>query len=107
WVFIGIEGAVVLSGRAKDRKSIGQATIIALLIALVLYVAVTLFAFGVMTQQELAELNNPSMALILEHIVGPWGAWIINIGLIVSVCGALLSWTVVTAEAPLVAANLN
>ncbi|MGF1832986.1 basic amino acid/polyamine antiporter [Photobacterium sanguinicancri] len=105
WVFIGIEGAVVLSGRAQSRKAIGQATIIALVVALVLYVSVTLFAFGVMTQHELAALNNPSMAHILEHIVGPWGAWLINIGLIVSVCGALLSWTVVTAEAPMVAAK--
>ncbi|WP_064608162.1 basic amino acid/polyamine antiporter [Photobacterium sp. J15] len=105
WVFIGIEGAVMLSRRAKSRKAIGQATVIALLAALSLYVIVTLFSYGVMTQEELAELQNPSMARILEHIVGPWGALLINLGLITSVCGALLSWTVITAEAPLVAAE--
>ncbi len=47
WVFIGIEGAVVVSSRAKDRKDVGRATIIGLLTALSIYVLVTLLSMGV------------------------------------------------------------
>ncbi|MFE8731057.1 amino acid permease, partial [Aeromonas hydrophila] len=63
----------------------------------------TLFSLGVMTQPELAQLKNPSTAMILEAVVGPWGAWLINIGLVISVMGALLSWTVLAAEVPYIA----
>jgi arginine:ornithine antiporter/lysine permease len=103
WVFIGIEGAVVVSARARHRKDVGRATVLALLGALTLYVMVTLFSLGVMSQPQLAALKNPSTAMILEAVVGPWGAWLINIGLVVSVMGALLSWTVLAAEVPYIA----
>ncbi len=58
-----------------------------------------------MKQPELAALKNPSMAGVLEHIVGPWGAELINIALVVSVVGAFLSWTIFAAEIPHVAAK--
>ena len=34
WVFTGIEGAVVLSSRAKNRSDIGRATVLGVLLAL-------------------------------------------------------------------------
>jgi arginine:ornithine antiporter/lysine permease len=40
------------------------------------------------------------MAGVFESIVGPWGAALINIGLIVSVGGAFLSWSLLCAEIP-------
>ncbi|MGL5949213.1 MAG: basic amino acid/polyamine antiporter [Aeromonas sp.] len=103
WVFIGIEGAVVVSARARQRQDVGRATVLALLGALALYMMVTLFSLGVMNQAELAGLKNPSTALILEKVVGTWGAWLINIGMVISVLGALLSWTVLAAEVPYIA----
>lgn len=105
WVFIGIEGAVILSNRASDKRDVAKATSIALLCALLLYIMVSLFTLGVMTQPEVAQLQNPSMATILASIVGPWGAMLINAGLIMSVLGALLSWTVLAAEVPFIAAR--
>lgn len=51
-----------------------------------------------MTQPELANLQNPSLASVLEHIVGPWGALLISIGLAISLLGALLSWALLCAE---------
>jgi arginine:ornithine antiporter/lysine permease len=54
----------------------------------------------VLTQPELAGLKVPSMAGVLESLVGPWGAALINLGLIVSVGGAFLSWTLLCAEIP-------
>jgi arginine:ornithine antiporter/lysine permease len=38
------------------------------------------------------------MAKVLEFAVGPWGGVLINIGLIVSVGGALLAWTMISSE---------
>ena len=55
--------------------------------------------------QHLAELRNPSTALVLKAVVGTWGAYFISIALIVSLLGAFLSWTLVAAEVLYVAAQ--
>jgi arginine:ornithine antiporter/lysine permease len=60
---------------------------------------------GIMTQPELAALKIPSMAGVLERVVGPWGAMLINVALVVSVLGAFLTWTMLAAEVPHVAAR--
>ena len=105
WAFIGIEGASVVSARAVKRSDVGVATVSGLLICLGLYMAVSLLALGVMSQPELAALKNPSMAGVLERIAGPWGASLMNLGLVISVLGAFLSWTLLAAEVPFVAAK--
>ena len=46
-----------------------------------------------------------AMAGVLEQVVGPWGAALISLGLIVSVAGAFLSWTLLAAEIPFVAGS--
>ncbi|WP_227646847.1 amino acid permease, partial [Klebsiella pneumoniae] len=45
------------------------------------------------------------MAQVLTTIIGPWGKYIIAVGLLISVCGAFLSWTVLASEAPFLAAK--
>ena len=105
WVFIGIEGASVVSARAENRSQIGMATMIGFFTCLAIYALVSLLSLGVMTQPDLAALKNPSMAGVLEHVAGPWGAIVINVALIISVLGAFLSWTLLAAEIPHVAAN--
>gem|GEM_PF-629014 len=98
WVFIGIEGANVFSARAAERANVGRATVLGFLITLVLLIAVSLLSLGVLKQPELATLKNPSMAGVLEAAAGPWGAVLISVGLIISVGGALLAWTLLAAE---------
>ncbi|MFC0397315.1 arginine-ornithine antiporter [Paraburkholderia rhizosphaerae] len=98
WVFIGIEGASVLSARAQNRKDIGRATVLGFVIVLALLMGVSLLSLGVVGQPELAAMKNPSMAGVLAHVVGTWGAVVINLGLLVSVGGALLAWTLLAAE---------
>jgi hypothetical protein len=100
WVFIGIEGASVYSARAARRSDVGRATVIGFVGALGIYVLVSLLATGVLSQPELAGLKVPSMAGVFESLVGPWGAALINIGLVISVGGAFLSWTLLCAEIP-------
>ncbi len=98
WVFIGIEGASIFSARAEKRADVGKATVIGFIAVLLLLVLVNLLSQGILAQAQLAGLKNPSMAAVLEHVVGPWGAMLISIGLIVSLAGALLSWTLLCAE---------
>ncbi|MBX9756201.1 MAG: arginine-ornithine antiporter [Pseudomonadaceae bacterium] len=98
WVFIGIEGASVYSARAAKRSDVGKATVIGFVGVLALLVMVNVLSLGIMSQPELAGLKNPSMAGVLEHVVGHWGAVLISIGLVVSLAGALLSWTLLCAE---------
>ncbi len=100
WVFIGIEGASVYSARAEKRKDIATATVLGFLTCLALYALVSLLSLGILSQPELAALKNPSMAGVLEAVVGPWGAIVINLALVVSVVGAFLSWTLLAAEIP-------
>lgn len=105
WVFIGVEGAVIMSGRAKRRSDIGKATVIGLVSVLLIYILISLLSLGIMPREELAELPNPAMGYILEDVVGKWGAIIINLGLIISVLGAWLGWTMFAAELPYVTAK--
>lgn len=103
WVFIGIEGAVVLSSRAKDKTEVGKATVIGLIGTLIIYILISLMSIGIMNRPEVAKLAHPSMAYVLESVVGKWGASLINAGLIISVLGAWLGWTLLASEIPYLA----
>ncbi|PLR19970.1 arginine:ornithine antiporter [Pantoea endophytica] len=105
WVFIGVEGAVVVSARARNKQDVGRATLMAVLAALLVYLLVTLLSLGVIPRAELAQMRNPSMAGLMKHLLGHWGDAVIAVGLIVSVCGAYLSWTIMAAEVPFLAAQ--
>lgn len=105
WVFIGVEGAVVVSSRARSKRDVGRATLLAVSAALTVYLLVTLLSLGVIPRSDLAQMRNPSMAGLMVHMMGSWGEIVIAAGLIVSVCGAYLSWTIMAAEVPLLAAT--
>ncbi len=105
WVFIGIEGASVYSSRAKRRSDVGRATVIGFVITLLLLMSVSLLSLGILSQPILATLKNPSMAGVLEHVVGRWGAILIYAGLIISVGGGFLAWTLLAAESLFSPAN--
>ncbi|WP_207938236.1 amino acid permease, partial [Pseudomonas sp. 51_B] len=64
WVFIGIEGASIFSSRAEKRSDVGKATVVGFLGVLALLVLVNVLSLGVMTQPELAGLQNPSLASV-------------------------------------------
>ncbi|OED95847.1 basic amino acid/polyamine antiporter [Vibrio breoganii] len=100
WCFVGIEGAVVLSGRAKKKSDVGKATLIGFLVAISMYSLISILAFGILPQQELSQLANPSAASLLEAAIGPYGRVLVNICVLVSVFGALVAWTMLVAEVP-------
>lgn len=98
FVFLGIEGASVYSRFAQKREHIGAATIMGFIGVTCLMVLVTLLPFGVLERGEIAGMRQPSMAAVLESVVGPWGAIFISVGLLVSVLGAYLAWSLICAE---------
>ncbi|MDG6894919.1 basic amino acid/polyamine antiporter [Volucribacter amazonae] len=100
WVFTGIEGASVLSAHAKKKSDVGVATVLGVLIALVLYVAITLLSFGILAREQIAAMSNPSMAGLLQYMIGDSGKIIITFCLIVSVLASYISWTMYSAEVP-------
>ena len=107
FVFIGIEGASIYSRYAEKRSDVGVATVLGFVGVLCLLILVTVLPFGLLPRAELAALRNPSMAGALEVVVGRWGNIFVSIGLIISVLGAYLAWTLFAAEVPFMAAKSN
>ncbi|HEV3493048.1 MAG TPA: basic amino acid/polyamine antiporter [Reyranella sp.] len=98
FLFVGIEGASVYSRYAKNRNDVGVATVLGFLGVLCLLILVTMLSYGVMLRPDLAALSSPSMAGVMEAIVGPWGKIFISLGLLISVLGNYLSWSLLAAE---------
>jgi len=98
FVFLGVEGASVYSRYARSRKDVGRATLIGFLGVLCLFAMITILSFGVAPRAEIGGMRQPSVASVLAVVVGPWGYAFISAGLIVSVLGAYLSWTLMASE---------
>lgn len=105
FVFLGIEGASVYSRFAKKRSDVGRATIFGFVIVTTLMVLVTLLPYAAMQRADIAGMRQPSMATVLEAVVGQWGAVFVSIGLLVSVLGAYLAWSLICAEVLFTAAK--
>ncbi|WP_062646023.1 basic amino acid/polyamine antiporter [Streptomyces maremycinicus] len=105
FVFPGVEGASVHSRHARRREDVGRATVLGFLSVFAIFASVTIVSYGIMPMAEIAALRQPSMAGVLEHAVGTWGQVFVSVGLIVSVLGACLVWTLMAAEVLFVAAQ--
>jgi arginine:ornithine antiporter/lysine permease len=105
FVFLGVEGASVYSRYARRREDVGRATVLGFVGVLCVFASVTIVSYGILPRAEIAELRQPSMAGVLEAGVGHWGSVFVSIGLIVSVLGAYLAWTLMAAEVLFVAAR--
>ena len=105
FVFLGIEGASNYSRFARTRADVGKATVVGFLGVLALFASVSILAFGVMPRAEIQQLSQPSVGGVLAAVVGPWGAKFIGLGVIVSVLGAYLAWTLMSSEVLSIAAK--
>jgi arginine:ornithine antiporter/lysine permease len=72
---------------------------------LCLLVLVTLLPYGLLDRPQLAAMRQPSMAGVLEVAVGTWGGVFISLGLLISVLGAYLAWSLLAAEVLFMAAK--
>ncbi len=105
WCFIGIEGAVALSGRARNKADVGRATAIGFVVSLTICLVISVIPFGVLGQHALSGLENPSTAGVMNSLTGKWGEWFMNAGVLISILTSWLAWTMICAEIPMVAAG--
>jgi arginine:ornithine antiporter/lysine permease len=105
FVFIGIEGASVYSRYAKERADVGRATILGFIGVTALMVLVTMLPYAALQRADIAGMRQPSMATVLEAVVGHWGAVFVSVGLLISVLGAYLAWSLICAEVLFTAAK--
>lgn len=105
WCIDGIYSANVYAASAKRRSDVGKATVLGTIIVVLIYALVTLLSFGTMNRAHLAHLSQPAMGQVLKSVIGPWGAIIVNVGLIISILGALLAWEMLTSAVPQIAAE--
>lgn len=102
--FFGVEGAVMMSARAKRPKDVGRAGIAGFVISLALYLAVSLLCYGLLSRAQLAGLPDPSIAYILRETCGEWAYWFVISAVIISLLGGWVAWTLVVAQVPYEAA---
>ena len=98
--FFGVEGAVMMSARAKRSSDVGKAGVAGFFISLFLYLAVALLCYGLMSRAAMAGLHNPSIAYILKDVCGSWAYWTVISAIIISLLGGWVSWTLVVAQVP-------
>lgn len=107
WCFLGIEGAMMMSARAKRKKDVSRAGIIGFVCAWGLYFIISVLCFGVMSQAQLSSLGNPSLAYVLRHCCGEWAYCFVVISVIVALLGGSIAWSMICAQVPYEAAKVG
>lgn len=105
--FFGVEGAVMMSSRAKRPKDVGRAGVAGFSISLALYIAVSLLCYGLLSRAQLAGLPDPSIAYILRETCGEWAYWFVIWAVIISLLGGWVAWTLVVAQVPYEASKVR
>ncbi len=105
WLFVGLEGAVVVSGRARNQQDVGRATTVGFLLVVVFYVLISVLSLGILPREQLATLSTPSLAGVFEQVIGPVGAVLVNGGVVVSLMGTMLGYLTFAAETSYQAAS--
>lgn len=98
WTLVGIESGTIFATRAKKLSDVAKATSIGALIVIVLLVGVSCLALGLMAPAQISQLHAPSLAGLMDAMVGTWGRLLINVCLIIAVCGALVAWVNLASE---------
>ena len=99
WSFVGLESAAISGGEIKNpEKNIRKSTVMGTLLAVLIYIFLSVLAMGSMPQSMLAQTQAP-LADIINHITGAtWGGYFISGGIVISAIGALSGWVLTTAR---------
>ncbi|TWT14696.1 arginine-ornithine antiporter [Streptococcus sp. sy010] len=98
WVFVGIEGAAMMSDRAKNQSVVGKSTVFGLISLAIIYVSASILPYGILTQDQIANLPSPALGYVFTKDVGNWFPVMVNIALIISLFGSWLSWMMLPVE---------
>lgn len=100
WAYLGLESATVPSGNViEPEKTIPRATILGVLVAAAVYIAVTTVAIGVLPPQALA-LSTAPLADVSREMWGAAGGVLVAIGAVISTFGTLNGFTLLCGQVP-------
>lgn len=105
WVFVGVEGSLIYSARAKSKRQASQSIVISYIVIAVMYLLLILLSFGALSQQEVAEKSVPALSGILGSVVGDWGSILMNFGIFLSAAGCWFGCCLLAGEIMDVAAK--
>jgi APA family basic amino acid/polyamine antiporter len=98
--FIGVETAAVTAGRVRDpRRNVGRASLLGTGASAIVYLAVSAAVMGLVAHRSLAGNGAPfvdAFGTIFPH--GAWAGKLVAALAATSGFGALIGWTLVTAE---------
>ena len=104
WAFIGVESAMVFAARARRKQDVRRATIVGLLMALVLYVGISILTMGLLPGEKLIHSQNP-LVDAMTAVLGPIGGYLLAALGLVSLIGSTIGWVLLSAEVPYEAAK--
>lgn len=104
WAFVGIESAVIFSGRARSQRDVKRATVAGLGIALTIYIGITLLTMGVLPQEALKASDKP-LVDALTAVIGSSGGTLMALLAVASLLGTSVGWILLSAEIPYQAAQ--
>jgi len=100
WAFLGLESATVPAGNVdRPEVTIPRATVLGTVFAALVYILVTVAAFGVVPLAELARSTAP-LADAAERVFGPWAGSFVALGAVISTVGTLNGFTLLTGQVP-------
>jgi amino acid transporter len=98
WAFVGLESSSIAAGEIRNpEKNVSRSTIIGIIIAAVMYMAINFFAMGAMSQSALAKSGAP-IADILSQYFGNKMTTFITVGVVISILGTTVGWLLSTAR---------
>lgn len=98
WAFIGLESATVAAGEIENpEKNIRKSTIYGLIIAAVIYLAISVFSMGAMDNASLAQSTAP-LTDILTNALGSGIGKILTVAVVVCILGTVIGWLLATAR---------
>ncbi|MEN8076639.1 amino acid permease [Clostridioides difficile] len=98
WAFIGLESATVAAGEIENpEKNIRKSTIYGLIIAAVIYLAISIFSMGAMDNASLAQSTAP-LTDILTNALGSGIGKILTVAVVVCILGTVIGWLLATAR---------
>ena len=98
WAFIGVESATVAAGEIKDpEKNIRKSTIYGLIIAAIIYLAISVGSMGAMNNSSLAQSTAP-LTDILTNALGSGVGKILTVAVVICIVGTIIGWLLATAR---------
>lgn len=98
WAFIGLESATVAAGEMQDpEKNVRKSTIYGIIIAAIIYLAISISSMGAMDNISLAQSTAP-LTKILTNALGNSIGKILTIAVVVCILGTVIGWLLSTAR---------